>query len=59
MEEKRYNVTAVKDRLNSYRENARDIDNEIERLERLISKMSGVGAQVISDMPRGARVRRR
>ena len=52
MEEKRYNVTAVEDRLNSYRENARDIDNEIERLERLISKMSGVGAQVISDMPR-------
>jgi hypothetical protein len=52
MDEKRYDVAAVKDRLNEYREKERDIDNQIERLERLVSKMTGAGAQVITDMPR-------
>ena len=42
----------LKDRLNKYREKERDIDNQIERLERLTAKMTGVGAQVITDMPR-------
>lgn len=52
MDEKRYDVAAVKERLKTYSENQRDIDNQIERLERLITKMNGVGAQTISDMPR-------
>lgn len=52
MEEKRYDVTAVKERLNEYREREREIDNQIERLVRLVSKMDGVGAQEITDMPR-------
>ena len=52
MEEKRYDVAAVKERLNEYREKERDIDNQIERLVRLITKMSSVGAQTITDMPR-------
>lgn len=52
MEEKRYDVDAIRDRLNEYRETERDIDNQIERLEHLNSKMVGVGAQVLSDMPK-------
>lgn len=52
MEEKRYDVAAVKERLNEYREKERDIDNQIERLVRLVTKMSSVGAQTITDMPR-------
>lgn len=42
----------MKEWLVEYREMDRDIDNQIERLERLVSKMTGAGAQVISDMPR-------
>lgn len=53
MDEKHFfDVSAIKDRLNKYREKERDIDNQIERLERLTAKMTGVGAQVITDMPR-------
>lgn len=52
MAETIWSVPAVKDWLMEYREKERDIDNQIERLERLISKMTGVGAQVITDMPR-------
>jgi hypothetical protein len=51
-----YDVAHLKDRLDSYRENEREIDNQIERLERLVSKTSGLGAQVISDMPRAHNV---
>jgi len=52
MEEKRYDVEAVKQRLYEYRERARDIETQSERLERLVSKMEGAGAQIITDMPR-------
>ena len=52
MEGKWYDVAAVKEYLNSYREKERDIDNQIERLERLMSKMTSVGAQVLTDMPK-------
>jgi len=55
MDEKRYDVAAVKKRLNNYREKERDIDNQIERLERLAFKMTGVGAQVITDTPKAPR----
>ena len=49
---KPYDVAAIKARLNRYRETERDIDNQIERLERLTVKMTTVGAQVISDIPK-------
>lgn len=52
MEEKRYDVDAVRERLNQYLSTEQDIDNQIERLERLDSKMKGVSAQVLTGMPR-------
>lgn len=52
MEETIWDVSAVKDWLIEYREKERDIDNQIERLERFTIKMTSVGAQVISGMPR-------
>ena len=52
MDDKRYDVEAVKQRLTEYLENERDIDNQIERLEHLNARMVGVGAQVLTDMPK-------
>ncbi len=52
MDEKRYDVDAVKRRLIRYREREKDIDNQIERLERLQMKMESVGSPVITDMPK-------
>jgi len=52
MDDKRYNVDAIKQRLVEYRERERDIDNQIERLERFTMKMTSIGATVISDMPK-------
>lgn len=52
MNEKRYNVQAVKSWLVEYLDNEREIDNQIERIEHLTTKMVGLGAQVISDMPK-------
>lgn len=52
MEEKRYDVQAVKNRLAEYREVASEIDNQLERLDRLSEKMCSVGSPQITDMPR-------
>lgn len=52
MEEKVYDVQAVKDRLNAYRDGEREIENQTEALERLRNKLEGVGAQEITGMPR-------
>lgn len=52
MEETQWDVAVVKEWLAEYREKERDIDNQIERLERFVTKMTAAGAQVISDMPR-------
>lgn len=52
MEEKLYDVQAVKDRLYSYRDGDREIENQTEALERLRTKLEGVGAQEITDIPR-------
>lgn len=52
MEATQWDVTTVKDWLMEYREKERDIDTQIERLERFITKMTSVGAQTLSDMPR-------
>ena len=52
MEEKQYDVAAVKRRLNRYREKERDIDTQIERLGRLETRLTGIRSPVISDMPK-------
>lgn len=52
MEDKRYDVETVKARLHDYRESARDLETQQERLEKLKSKMIGMGAQVLTDMPK-------
>jgi len=53
MEMRQYDdADAIKDRLEIYLETEREIDKQIERLERLQTKLIGVGAQVITDMPK-------
>lgn len=52
MEEKRYDVDAVKHRLIAYREREKDIDNQIERHELLSQKMISIGSPTLSDMPK-------
>lgn len=54
MDEKKYDVEAVKNRLVEYRERERDIDNQIERVEWLEMKMTSIGSPTISDMPKAA-----
>ena len=44
-EEKHYDVEAVKQRLIDLRDLRREIENQSERLERLETKLVGVGAQ--------------
>lgn len=50
-EEKHYDVEAVKQRLIDLRDLRREIENQSERLERLETKLVGVGAQALTDMP--------
>ena len=52
MDDKPYDVAAVKNRLNRYREKERDIDTQIERLERLEDRLTSIGSPAISDMPK-------
>lgn len=52
MEEKRYDVDAVREWLDQYLETEKEIDDQIERLERLESRMRGISAQVLTGMPR-------
>ena len=52
MNEKRYDVATVKERLKLYRDAERDIDNQIERLERIVAKMTSAGTKIITDMPK-------
>lgn len=51
-EEKHYDVEAVKQRLIDLRDLRREIENQSERLERLETKLVGVGAQALTDMPK-------
>lgn len=44
----------VKTRLQQYREREREIDNQIERLERLEAKLYGVGSPQLTDMPKAS-----
>lgn len=52
IKEKRYDVDAVKNRLNAYRDKEREIDVKVERLETLVSKIKSVGSPGMSDMPK-------
>lgn len=52
MAEKQYDVNAMKARLLGYRDIVKEIEADSERLERLETKMYGVGAQNITDMPK-------
>lgn len=45
-------IEDVRNRLNAYRDKNQDIDNQIERLERLEARIYGLGSQIVSDMPR-------
>ena len=54
-EEKHYDVEAVKQRLIDLRDLRREIENQSERLERLETKLVGVGAQALTDMPKSPR----
>ena len=51
-ESNRYDVETVKNWLREYREIELDIENQIERLERLEAKIYGVGSSQLSDMPK-------
>ena len=47
-------VRSIKAKLKAYGELERDIDNQIERLERLETKMYTAGSPIMSDMPHAA-----
>ena len=52
MEDSKYDVQAIKKWLEEYRDIEREIENKSEALERLTTKLIGIGAQEITDMPR-------
>ncbi len=52
MKAKGSEVASLKNRLKLYRENEREIDNQIERFENLTAKMYAVGSIEITDMPK-------
>jgi hypothetical protein len=52
MDEKQHDIEAVKARLYEYRELTKEIETQSERLERLKTRIYGVGAQSLSDMPK-------
>lgn len=53
MEKQNYDVEAVKERLIDYYETEKDVDSQIERLERLEIRLRSIGSPVLSDMPKG------
>lgn len=52
MDEKRFNTDAVKTKLKEYTEKVKYYRFQCERMDRLQTRIIGVGAQVISDMPK-------
>lgn len=52
MDEKRYDTDAVKAKLAEYVEKVKYYRHQCERMDRLQTKIIGVGAQVLSDMPK-------
>lgn len=53
-EEKKHDGDAAREMLDDYVIAEEDIDREIERLEYLTSKMTGISAQVMNGMPRSS-----
>ena len=51
-DEKVYDISLVKSRLISYREREVDIDLQIERLDRLETRLHSIGSPNFSDMPK-------
>lgn len=51
-DKERYDTDAVKYRLIEYRERERDIENQLERLNRIEMKLKSIGSPVMSDMPK-------
>lgn len=47
-----YDVREIKMRLVAYREKERDIDNQLERLDRIETKLTSIGSPTLSDMPK-------
>ena len=54
MEAKKIDLETVREWLNEYLETEKEIDSNIERLEHLVAKMTGTGAQVLTGMPRAS-----
>lgn len=52
----RFDVPALKKRLIGYTDLEREIDNQIERLENIESKMYSIGSPELSDMPKASTV---
>lgn len=52
IDETRYDTDAVKYRLIEYRERAKDIESQTERLDRLEMKILSIGSPTLSDMPK-------
>ena len=52
MDEKRYDTEAVKAKLTEYVDKVKYYRHQCERMDRLQTKIIGVGAQVLSDMPK-------
>lgn len=52
IDETRYDTDAVKYRLIEYRERAKDIESQTERLDRLEMKIRSIGSPTLSDMPK-------
>lgn len=46
--------TRIKEDLEYYMDLENEIDNQIERYERMKSKLEGIGSPVLSDMPKGS-----
>lgn len=47
-------IDAMKERLRDYRSMNKEIENQIERLERMEMKISSIGSPVLSDMPKSS-----
>jgi len=52
IETKSYDTEAVKNWLLEYRNMSRDIENQMERLNRIEMKMDSIGSPTLSDMPK-------
>ncbi len=52
VDETHYDTDTIKCRLIEYRERERDIENQLERLDRIEMRLKSIGSPVLSDMPK-------